>query len=417
MRRFDGWCGLLAALSLLVLGCGPGASDPAGDPWQVPGEDPVEETALFRPWTEVGRDTIRYGDTLESLLSGLGVDRSYLPGLVHEYDHLSDHRHIKPGEVVALLKHSSSDRLAFAHWLRPWKRIRIELPLRLEDELPVAFAEAGWLAEVDSLDFGNANLVIRGEIESSLYEAMIEAGGTPAMVLAYSDILQWDVDFFTGVRQGDQFQMVLEQRHHMGSWLNEPVLETGRILAATYIRTGDTLRACWFEGCGTEGYFDSAGKSFQKQFLKSPLNFRRISSRFGQRQHPVTRKISNHPGVDFAAPSGTPIVAPADGVVTTAGRETFYGRVLRIRHNERYTTVYGHLSGFARGIKQGSRVTQNQVIAFVGSTGRATGPHLHYEFHDRGRIIDPLAIRNDPAVPLPAECREAYDERFRQFWP
>jgi murein DD-endopeptidase MepM/ murein hydrolase activator NlpD len=383
---------------------------------QPPAETSPVADAHHPEWTILTRQQIRSGDTLEGLMLALGIERELLAGLVREFDQVHDHRRIRPGQNVGLLEHRDTGQLAFACWINDWKRVRVNLPRRTEQS-QLAVEEAVWAHALDSLDVALAWRVINGRIDGSLYEGMLDAGGDPAAVLAFTDIFQWDIDFFIEPRSGDRFRLVMEEKHYTGRWLDSTIVEEGRILAASYITASDTLRACWFEGCDTRGYFDEAGSSFQKTFLKSPLNYRRISSRFGSRRHPVTRKISNHPGVDFAAPSGTPIVAPAAGTITTAGTEPFYGRVLRIRHNERFTTVYGHLSGIAKGLKLGSRVEQNQVIGYVGATGRATGPHLHYEFHDRGRIVDPLGIQNDPAEPLPADCREAYADRWQRFWP
>ncbi len=402
--------GLLLSLLLLALSCG---QTPESDPAPT---DPTPSLADARhpEWTILKRQQIRSGDTIESLMLALGLEREMLAGLVREFDLVHDHRRIRPGQSVGLLAHRDTGQLAFACWINDWKRVRVNLPSQTERSQQLA--DPHWAHAIDSLDVALAWRVINGRIDGSLYEAMLEAGGDPAAVLAFTDIFQWDIDFFIEPRSGDRFRLVMEEKHYTGRWLDSTIVEEGRILAASYISASDTLRACWFEGCDTRGYFDETGSSFQKTFLKSPLNYRRISSRFGSRRHPVTRKISNHPGVDFAAPSGTPIVAPAAGTITTAGTEPFYGRVLRIRHNERFTTVYGHLSGIAKGLKLGSQVEQNQVIGYVGATGRATGPHLHYEFHDRGRIVDPLGIQNDPAEPLPADCRDAYDDRWRLFW-
>jgi len=185
------------------------------------------------------------------------------------------------------------------------------------------------------------------------------------------------------------------------------VLGPGRILAASYDGERGSARAYWIDG-GADGggYFDADGNPLRKTFLKSPLNYRRISSRFSRaRRNPVTRKVVPHHGVDYAAATGTPVVASADGSVVSASWDGPLGRAVRVRHGSEYVTIYGHLSGFARGIRAGARVRQNQVIGFVGATGRATGPHLHYTVLHRGRAIDPLRMDNPAVEPLAPEHR------------
>jgi murein DD-endopeptidase MepM/ murein hydrolase activator NlpD len=195
-------------------------------------------------------------------------------------------------------------------------------------------------------------------------------------------------------------------------------LGLGRVLAASYSGERARSHALWVGSGGgiRGGYYDTDGNPLRKSFLKSPLNYRRISSRFSHgRKHPVTRKVVPHHGVDFAAATGTPVVATADGIVIGAGWDGPLGRAVRLRHGSEYVTVYGHLRSIAKGIRTGTAVSQNQVIGYVGSSGRATGPHLHYTVLHRGTAIDPMRMENPPVEPLPPSLAPNLDEAKRRW--
>jgi murein DD-endopeptidase MepM/ murein hydrolase activator NlpD len=196
-------------------------------------------------------------------------------------------------------------------------------------------------------------------------------------------------------------------------------LPPGRIVAAAYDGRIAHARAFWVENAEGEGsYYDGTGLPLRKTFLKSPLNYRRISSGFSHaRRHPITRKVMPHHGVDFAAAPGTPVVATADGRVSSAGWAGALGRTVRLRHGSEYETVYGHLSKIARGVRAGAHVSQNQVIGYVGSSGRATGPHLHYSMLRGGLAINPLRFENPPAQPLPPELLPRLEMAKRRWNP
>jgi murein DD-endopeptidase MepM/ murein hydrolase activator NlpD len=255
-----------------------------------------------------------------------------------------------------------------------------------------------------------------GKVVRSVRQALDDLAWAEELTLAFADIFQWDVDLLVDPRPGDRVRVVYEV-HSLGevpvdlpsfggaaSSPGEP-LRLGRVLAASYDGSMASSEAYWVEGATGEGsYYDGEGNPLRKTFLKSPLNYRRISSSFSRgRRHPITRKVVPHHGVDFAAAPGTPVVAAADGRIVSAGWAGPLGRAVRVRHGSEYATVYGHLRGFARGIRVGAEVSQNQVVGYVGSTGRATGPHLHYTLIHRGRPIDPMKFRNPPAQPLPPE--------------
>ena len=241
--------------------------------------------------------------------------------------------------------------------------------------------------------------VVRGEVRSSLFEAVLGSGETENLAVALADVFQWDIDFHREVRQGDTFAVVVERVQSGGR-----TKAYGPILAATYTNRGRTFSAVRFAMDGAvAGYYDADGRPLRKRFLRAPLRFSRISSRFStSRLHPVLGRRIPHWGVDYAAPTGTPVMATGDGTVITRGWKGGGGNTVEIRHPGGYVTGYLHLSRFGQGVAVGSRVRQGQVIGFVGSTGLSTGPHLDYRVAHNGRYINPLTLGRDPAPPLPA---------------
>ena len=238
-----------------------------------------------------------------------------------------------------------------------------------------------------------------GEIQSSLYAATDVAGLRDPIANQIADIFDGDIDFHHDLRKGDRFTVIYEKTYSNG----EP-LRSGHVLAAEFINKGHTYRAAYFKTSASSGdYYTPKGKSIHKAFLRSPLAFSRISSGFSlSRFHPVLHKWRSHKGVDYAARTGTKVKVTADGVVAFVGRKGGYGKVIMVKHPGRYTTVYGHLSRFTKGLRRGQHVTQGEVIGRVGMTGLATGPHLHYEFRVNGIQRDPLRVALPDATPINA---------------
>jgi murein DD-endopeptidase MepM/ murein hydrolase activator NlpD len=239
------------------------------------------------------------------------------------------------------------------------------------------------------------------DITSSLYGATDAAGLSDTVATQLADIFSSDVDFHSDLRKGDHFSVVYEAFYNRGEFV-----KTGRVLAAEFTNDGKTYRAVYFKDSDTSGgYYTMDGKSLRKQFLRSPLEFSRITSGFsGARFHPLLHLLRAHTGVDYGAPIGTRVRATADGVVDFMGWSGGYGNLVILRHQSSYSTYYGHLSAFARDLKRGQHVSQGEVIAYVGATGLATGPHLHYEFRIANQPQNPLHIAIPGAVPLgPAE--------------
>ena len=269
-------------------------------------------------------------------------------------------------------------------------------------------AEAGFVASVEEIPVTRHVTAASGVIQSSLYAAATAAGLQEATTDNLREIFRFDIDFWLDVRGGDTFRLVYEKREREGE-----IIRDGNILAAEYtMKDGKTFRAVRYEFAdGKSDYYTPEGVSLRKAFLKTPVQYSRISSVFNpRRRHPVLNTIRAHRGVDYAAPTGTPVVAASAGRVQFRGVKSGFGNVVEIAHAGKIVTRYGHLSRFAKGLKNGDRVEQGQLIAYVGSTGLATGPHLHFEFIEGGKHIDPQKAmrRGEPAPPVPADERAVF---------
>jgi murein DD-endopeptidase MepM/ murein hydrolase activator NlpD len=242
-----------------------------------------------------------------------------------------------------------------------------------------------------------------GLIESSLWNAMVAQGNNPQLALELSDIYAWTIDFF-GIQRGDNFRAIYEQLYVEG----QPI-GIGKILASHFQNRGNDYYAFYFVQDSVGDFFDEQANSLRKTFLKAPLRYSRISSHFSNRRlHPVHRVYRPHHGVDYAAPAGTPVMAVGDGIVTIARYRGANGNMVEIKHNHVNKTQYLHLSRYGKGIREGVRVTQGQVIGYVGSTGTSTGPHLDYRFYEHGKPINPLTVKSPPAEPIQEAYKESY---------
>jgi murein DD-endopeptidase MepM/ murein hydrolase activator NlpD len=251
---------------------------------------------------------------------------------------------------------------------------------------------------------------IGGRIRSSLNRAITRHGETSALVAKFTDLFSWDVNWYADPREDDEFRIVVEKKYLKGKFYRY-----GKILAAEYRGKVGRYRAFFFRDGKEGGHYTAQGRSVRRDFLKMPLNFRRISSRYNRhRFHPVLHRTKGHFGVDYAAPRGTPIWAAADGKVVAARRAGGAGNMVKLQHKNGITTLYMHLQRFARGLKPGVRVRQRQVIGTVGSTGLATGPHLHYGIKVRGRHIDPLRFKVGKGPMLPLSARKRFFDQLEE---
>jgi len=360
-----------------------------------PAVEPIDTAAdVF-----VREERIQRGDTVSALLSRLGADGdealSYLHG---ERKAAPIFRQMSPGKSVTAKVSRDGTLLSLVFPLNGGK----DQALAIERD-----ANNQYQISEQALPLETHILMKSAVINYSLFGATDAAGIPDSVATQLADIFGGDVDFHRDIRKGDRFSVIFESISHLGK-----MVRTGRILAAEFINDGRTYRAVWFEGSdGRNGYYTAEGKNIRKVFLRSPLEFSRVTSGFsGGRFHPVLKEVRAHRGIDFGAPIGTRVKATGDGVVEIAGRQGGYGNLVVLRHQSQYQTYYGHLNGFAAGIRKGARVAQGDVIGYVGTTGLSTGPHLHYEFRIGGVHRNPLAMVLPAAPPLaPAQMARFRD--------
>jgi murein DD-endopeptidase MepM/ murein hydrolase activator NlpD len=283
------------------------------------------------------------------------------------------------------------------------------------ERVVVARTEAGFCASVEAKPVERYLRKLEGTVGDNLYLAIERGGGDATVVMNFSDLFAWDFDFFTDTREGDRFALLVEEEVVDGERAG-----FGRILAARYapVQAEEPLQAfhyVWSEGQET-GYYRADSESIRRFFLKSPLNYRRISSAFTtSRFHPILKKYRPHLGIDYAAPSGTPVVALGNGKVLFAGTKGGYGRTVQVRHNQTYMTQYAHLLRYGKGVRSGVRVKQGQVIGYVGSSGLSTGPHLDFRVQKDGRWMNPLHLKGGRSEPLPRAQRESFDRHVARL--
>lgn len=360
----------------------------------------VEEIAV--PTVEVTRhldeaywyeERIQRGDTFASLLTRLQVDDPEAAQALRGNVNTRLLYQMVPGRTVRA-KVTAEGRLQALRYLSGGNLLAVD---RTGDTLSVSNQPA---------QLETRTMMKTGEIRRSLFAAADAVNLSDAVAMQIADIFSTDIDFHRDLRKGDTFSVVYEAFYHQG----EPV-KSGRILAAEFVNQGKTYRAIYFQNAeGEGGYYTADGKNIRKAFLRSPIEFSRITSGFTQaRFHPILKQWRAHNGIDYGASAGTRIRSTADGVVEFAGRhQGGYGNLVVLRHQSKYTTWYGHLSGFANGIRKGARIAQGDVIGYVGATGLATGPHLHYEFRINDVHHDPLRVAMPAAPPITAENQAAF---------
>jgi murein DD-endopeptidase MepM/ murein hydrolase activator NlpD len=280
-----------------------------------------------------------------------------------------------------------------------------ERRLNENETLKVVRGPAGLRADILQDPLEGRTRTVRGVIDRSLFEAVTAAGAHDQTAVNLGDIFQWDIDFILDVQPGDSFVVTYRELYQNGVYVKD-----GPVLAASFVNQGRPYFAVrYVDSEGAARYFTPDGRSLHKAFLRAPVEFSRISSKFNSaRYHPILNLIRAHKGIDYAAPMGTPVRAAGDGRVGYAGPKGGYGNVVEIEHSRSITTVYGHLSRFAKGTRAGAHVTQGQVIAYVGMTGLATGPHLHYEYRVNGVFKNPQTVPLPDASPIEARFREDF---------
>jgi murein DD-endopeptidase MepM/ murein hydrolase activator NlpD len=342
----------------------------------------VDETAAASYWRN---ERVQRGDTVDELLRRLSIEDAAASAYLRKSADAESFRKLPVGTEVQAETTATGGLIALRYLGDNSAQILI-------DKQDSAFHTKILPAQLE-----NRLFVRTGDIKTNLYAATDEAGMPEAAANQLNELFSGDIDFHHDLRKGDKFTVVYEMTYSNGA-----LLHTGRIQAAEFINQGHTYRAVYFQKDAQHGdYYTPEGKSMHKAFLRSPVEFSRISSGFTTaRFHPILKKWRAHKGVDFAAPMGTRVKVTADGIVSLVGKQNSYGNVIMVNHQGRYTTVYGHLSRFAKGLHQGQRVAQGDVIGYVGMTGWATGPHLHYEFRVNGQQHDPLRVALPDAKPI-----------------
>jgi len=338
---------------------------------------------------------VQKNEFLANILQKEGVSYNTVNYIDRNCRKVFDVRKIKVGNKYVFLKTRDSIPTA-KYWIYEIDRTSYAV-FQLTDSIAAWKGEKEVITKVENVGV---------EIKSSLWNAMAEAGCDYSLILELSDIYAWTIDFF-GIQEGDSCKVIFEERYIAGDTVPFGI---GNVIASYFKNKGEGKYAFSFEQDGKKEYFDENGDNLRKAFLKAPLNYRRISSTFSEaRLHPVHKIVRPHHGVDYAAPSGTPVQSIGDGTVIDKGWDKKGGgNYLKIKHNSTYTTTYMHLKGFAKGISKGSKVKQGQTIGYVGMTGTATGPHLDFRLQKNGTYIDPLKFKSPSAEPVKKENMEAF---------
>jgi len=354
-------------------------------------EPPVELVSPFESMEIV----IRRNDTLDALFRQMELSLADLAELRSLPDVRKSLDLLRPGDII-LLTHLDGELKS--------------LTRRLSDTatLSVTRGDEGFAADIieNPLEMQEASMA--GTINSSLFGAVNAAGGSDALAVTLADVFKYDIDFVNEVRAGDRFAVTYQQQWQDGEYLRD-----GEILAAEFVNKGKTFRAVrYVMPDGSTEYFTPEGDSVRKAFLRFPVAFGRVSSGFSTaRRHPVLNRVRAHKGIDFAAPVGTAIKAAGNGRVIHRGVKGGYGNTVVLAHPGSVTTLYGHMSRYARGLKVGDKVKQGEVIGYVGMTGLATGPHLHYEYRVGGVHRNPATIPLPKAESIPADLREDFEAK------
>ena len=297
-------------------------------------------------------------------------------------------------------------------YLKDNKLVSFEYEINDLEKIKINLDKEDFKVQKVSIKYDVKPTIIKGTIKSSLFEAIEKAHEGDLLALKLSEIFAWDIDFIRDIRKGDSFKLIVEKKYRDGKFKGY-----GNILAAEFINQGRIFNAFLYTTrAGRTDYFDQKGVPLRKSFLKAPLKFTRISSRFSyHRFHPILKIVRPHLGVDYAAPRGTPIKTVADGIVIKKAYDRAAGKYVKIRHPNGYVTVYNHMCRFAKGLKVGKRVLQGEIIGYVGATGYATGPHLDFRVKYHGKYINPLKIKSTPLKPLPKQEMARFQEKIRPY--
>lgn len=329
--------------------------------------------------------TVKSGESISSIFSDLNLSREDLHKIIHTNETGKQFADVLPGKnlVATIDAQGKLEQLAYAK--NPF------------ETLIATRNDHGFDVGVFSKKVDNEITTAHGIIHSSLFEDGLNAGLSEKLILGLAEVFAWDIDFALNLRDGDQFTVIYEKL-----FVDGQEFDSGDILAVEFINHGKKYSAVrYIDNQGNSGYYTPEGNSLKKAFLQTPMDFAKISSHFSlHRKHPVLNTIRAHKGVDYSAAIGTPVKSTGDGKVAFKGEKNGYGNVIEISHANKYSTLYAHLSGFKSQLKVGSMIKQGDIIGYVGNTGLATGPHLHYEFRINGEHINPVTAKIPHSIPL-----------------
>lgn len=351
---------------------------------------------------DIDKAVVKNGESFGNILLAYGVDYPVIHHIATDFKDVFDVRTLRSGKPYSIFTEGQDSTRKARYMVYESSPVNYYV-FDLHDEVKVYQGKKK--VTIKQKEIG-------GFIESSLYESLREKGGSPGLAMSLSDVYAWSIDFFH-IKKGDYFKVIYEEKY-----IDDTVrVGMGRILAADFNHGGRSFYSFHFEkGEEYSDYFDEKGKTLRRAFLKAPLNFFRISSRYSKsRFHPVLKRRKAHLGTDYAAPRGTPIMSTADGQVIAASYTKGNGYYVKVRHNSTYTTQYLHMSKFASGMKKGKVVKQGDVIGYVGSTGLATGPHVCYRFWKNGRQVDPYKQDLPEADPIKEEYKVEYMQHIKNW--
>lgn len=368
----------------------------------------TEEVTLPLPMASMDADEsfwqieqVRRDDTLVTLFERMGIrDKEAVNFLLLSPDAKALNTQLLPGHTIEI----KADRNG--------KLLHLEYELDAENILVAGLTNSGYVVATQKLILDHQPVFKSATIRDSLFGATDDAGIPDQIAIQIAEILAGEIDFYQDLRPGDQFHVIYEAFYNAGE-----LMKTGNVLAVEFVNNGKTYQAMHFgDGSGKFSYYTPDGHSLHKSFLRSPLEFTRISSAFSAgRYHPILQRIKAHKGVDMAAPTGTRIKASGEGVVAFMGRKGGYGNVVVLKHDNGVSTLYGHLSRFAATLRKGQSVAQGDIIGYVGMTGLATGPHLHYEFLVDGVQRDPMKVALPTSIPIDRNLKPAFDKQVLNY--
>lgn len=370
------------------------------DPEQISSAPENLPTQSMQSFTTTWQEyKIQAGESLSAIFSSNDLSKLDLHNIIHSNDISAKFAAILPGKSLMIGRDIAGNLSHLIYKKSAYEELKAT---RLDD--------GDFIVEQNIKELNPRIKTATGVIHTSLFIDGKNAGLSDNIIMQLANIFAWDIDFALSLHEGDKFSVIYENLY-----IDDEFIRPGNILAAEFMHHGKSIKTIRYQNAdGKSNYYNSAGNSMRKAFLRSPIDFARISSHFNlKRKHPKLNRIRAHKGVDYAARSGTPIKSAGDGKITFRGRKGGYGRVVIIQHGQKYSTLYAHMSKFRKGQKVGSRVQQGQVIGYVGRSGLATGPHLHYEFHINGVHRNPLTVTLPNANPIQEKYKTDFWEKAK----